>query len=36
MSMGMRRMKVDKLGSKVCLSLAPISFWQTVAPRHDE
>lgn len=28
--------KVDKLGSKVCLSLAPISFWQTVAPRHDE
>lgn len=28
--------KVDKMGSKICLSLAPHAFWHKVAPKMDE
>ncbi len=28
--------KVDKIGSKICLSLAPYSFWHGLAPKKDE
>lgn len=28
--------KTDKLGSKVCLSLAPFEFWKGIAPRLNE